>query len=176
MARIGDSPPRRGPLWPPPSTEVPSNRAPAWPWGGPRSVRDRLLNPSAFDRKRRRKSGDPKSPALASADLLDFIGPGHSSDELRMPLPPGYGDGAEEFRPFPDREVTAELCELGNAQARGDLEKALKRLALPPERQAYLAAVLAREAQMLEVLGRIQADVEEVVERMKAECKSTGSY
>jgi hypothetical protein len=176
MARIGDSPPRRGPLWPPPSTELPSNRAPVWPWGGPRSVRDRLVNPSAFERKRRRKSGDPKSPALASTDLLDFIGPGHTSDELRLPMPPGYGDGSEEFRPFPDRELTAEICELGSAESRGELESALKRLALPPERHAYVMGMLEREARMLEVLERIQADVDEVVERMKAECKANGSY
>lgn len=176
MARIGDRPPNPGPRLPSASPDVSTSRSPVWPWGGPRSVRDRLVDPSVFDRKRRRKSGDPKSPALASADLLDFIGPGHTSDELRLPMPPGYGDGGEEFRPFPDRALTAEICEMGNEQARRDLETALKRLPLPPERHAYVMAMLGREARMLDLLERTQADVDEVVERMKSEYKANGSY
>lgn len=152
------------------------NRVPVWPWGGPRSVRERLVDPSVFDRKKRRKAGDPKSPALASADLLDFIGPGHTSDELRLPLPPGFGDGSEEFRPFPDRELTAEICELGGQELRQGLEQLLKRLALPPDRHAHVMAMLGREAQMLALLERIQTDVDEVVAKMKAEYKATGGY
>src|SRR6185369_17960382 len=77
MAKINQNPPR----------------TPMWPWGGPRSVRERLVDPAQFDRKKQaRKAGNPKSPALASAALLDFIGPAHSADELRLPLPP-YPEG-----------------------------------------------------------------------------------
>lgn len=161
MARIGDPA---------------SSGAPVWPWGAPRNVRERLVDPSVFDRKKRRKSGDPKSPALASADLLDFIGPGHTSDELRLPMPPGYEDGSEDFRPFPDRELTAELCSQGSEEARGVLAQAVKSLALPPERQARVMAMLGREARMLAVLGHIQKEVDEIVDRMKAELKVTGRY
>lgn len=176
MARIGDGQPKPMPQFPSASPEVSTNRGVVWPWGGPRSVRERLVNPSVFERKKRRKTGDPKSPALASADLLDFMGPGHTSDELRLPMSPGYGDGGEEFRPFPDRELTAEICELGGVEARAELEKMLGRLALAPGRHARVAEMLGREARMLEVLGRMQADVDEVVERMKAEYKANGSY
>ena len=73
MAKINNQPPK----------------APLWPWGGPRSVREKLVDPTQFDRKKKlKKTGNPKSPALASAALLDFIGPAHSSEELRLPTPP----------------------------------------------------------------------------------------
>ena len=73
MAKINQQPPK----------------TPMWPWGGPRSVRERLVDPAQFDRKKKlKKAGDPKNPALASAALMDFIGPAHSSEELRLPLPP----------------------------------------------------------------------------------------
>jgi hypothetical protein len=36
---------------------------------------------------RTKKKGDPKNPSLASAALLDFIGPAHSAEELRLPMP-----------------------------------------------------------------------------------------
>jgi len=49
-------------------------RAPLWPWGGPRSVRDRLVEPRQLDTRKTKKKGDPKNPSLASAALLDFIG------------------------------------------------------------------------------------------------------
>lgn len=162
MPRIGDKPPANLPLW---------------PWGGPRSVRERLVDPAQFDRKRRKKSGDPKRPALASAALLDFIGPGHSSDELRLPPPPSpYPDGGQELNAFPDRALTREVCAQGARVGRDDLEMALGRLALPAERRARLEAMLNREEQMLEVLGRLQADTEEIIERMKMEYKTNGSY
>ena len=71
-------------------------RAPLWPWGGPRSVREKLVDPAEFDRKKKvAKKGDPKNPALASAALLDWIGPGHNADELRLPLPPHPDEGQE---------------------------------------------------------------------------------
>jgi hypothetical protein len=57
--------------------------APLWPWGGPRSVRERLVDPKQLDRKSRK--GDPKNPALASAALLEFLAPAHSSEEVRLP-------------------------------------------------------------------------------------------
>ncbi len=162
MPRIGDKPPSSISLW---------------PWGGPRSVRERLVDPAQFDRKRRKKSGDPKRPALASTALLDFIGPGHSSDELRLPFPASpHQDGGQELNPFPDRTLTREVCERGAGVGREELEMALGRLALPPERKACLEAMLNREEQMLEVLGRLQADTEEIIERMKMEYKTNGSY
>ena len=43
-------------------------KAPLWPWGGPRSVRDKLVDKTQVTSKARKK-GDPKNPALASAAL-----------------------------------------------------------------------------------------------------------
>src|SRR5687767_3119504 len=79
----------------------PQPQPPAWPWGGPRSVRERLVNRAQIDRtKKTGKTGNPKSPALASSALLDFIAPAHHSEELRLPLPtppPGHDADVETF-------------------------------------------------------------------------------
>src|SRR5687768_17603904 len=65
------------------------NPSPMWPWGGPRQVREKIVRPAQFEKtKKNKKLGNPKNPSLASAALLDWIGPAHSSEELRLPLPP----------------------------------------------------------------------------------------
>ncbi len=94
MAKINQQPPR----------------APLWPWGGPRTVREKLVDPSQLDRKKKTKAGNPKNPALASSALLDFIGPAHSSEELRLPLPPmPFGHEADLER-FSDRPHLASVA------------------------------------------------------------------
>lgn len=150
---------------------------PAWPWGGPRSVREKLVDPAQLDRKRRKKLGDPKRPALASAQLLEFMGPGKTSDELRLPPPPSpFGDGARELTPFPDRAFTRQVTERGDEAARRMLEGALARISVAPDKLNRMRAVLHREAQMLSLLGRVQAETDEIIERMKQEYKDNGSY
>lgn len=150
---------------------------PVWPWGGPRSVREKLVDPTQFERKRRKKLGDPKRPALASSTLIDFIGPGHTSDELRLPPPPSpFGDGARELTPFPDRAFTREVVGRGDEAARRSLDAALARVAVAPEKLERMRAVIQREAHMLNLLGQVQAETEEIIERMKEEYKATGSY
>ena len=69
-------------------------QAPQWPWGGPQALRSKVVNRGQIEKKGVKKKGDPKNPALASTALLDFIGPAHSAEELRLPLPPmpaGHG-------------------------------------------------------------------------------------
>ena len=67
-----------------------NNRPPApyWPWGGRRTIREKLVSVEQLERKQRLRKGDAKNPPLASAALLEFIGPGHTSEELRLPEPP----------------------------------------------------------------------------------------
>jgi hypothetical protein len=161
MARIGQQP-----------------RGPIWPWGGPRTLREKLVDPAQFDRKKKaKKLGDPKRPALASAALLEFIGPGHASDELRLPPPPSpFGDGTDELTPFPDRAFTRQVVERSVESNRTALENALAKVTAAPEKLERMRAVIHREAQMLALLGRVQADTDEVIERMKIEYKVNGSY
>jgi len=153
-------------------------RIPLWPWGGPRSIREKLVDPAQFDRKKRaKKLGDPKRPALASAALVEFMGPGHTSDELRLPPPPSpFGEGSEEITPFPDRTFTREVVDRGGEQNRKTLETALARVNVAPDKLERMKAVLNREAQMVSLLGKVQSDTDEIIQRMKEEYKAGGSY
>ena len=156
----------------------PPTNIPLWPWGGPRALREKLVDPTQFDRKKKaKKLGDPKSPPLASAALLEFMGPGHASDEVRLPPPPSpYGQGTDEIVPFPDRAFTRTVVERGEPNQRLAIESALARVAVAPDKLERMKAVLNREAQMLSLLGKVQADTDEIIERMKEEYKEYGSY
>jgi len=153
-------------------------RVPLWPWGGTRSIREKLVDPAQFDRKKKaRKLGDPKQPPLASAALLEFMGAGHTSDEVRLPPPPSpFGQGTEEITPFPDRAFTRTVVERGEEGQRFAVESALSRVSVAPDKLERMKAVLNREAQMLSLLGRVQTDTDEIIERMKEEYKANGSY
>ncbi|MFN7130921.1 MAG: hypothetical protein ACK4N5_02490 [Myxococcales bacterium] len=152
-------------------------RIPVWPWGGPRSVREKLVDPAQFDRKRRKKVGDPKRPALASAELLEFMGPGHASDEVRLPPPPSpYADGAREITPFPDRAFTREVVSHGDEASQRALDAAFARISAAPDKLERMKSLLQREAQMLSLLKDLQSDTEAIIEMMKREYKANGSY
>jgi hypothetical protein len=150
-------------------------RVPLWPWGGPRSVRERLVDPTQLDRKQKSgKKGDPKNPALPSAELLDSIGPAHSSEELRLPLPPNPRGHDADLEAFNDRLwLAGATARAGEAQTRA-LEKALSRISAPLDRLDRLRALLAREGQMLELLEQVNEDVAEVHRRMREEQKEKG--
>jgi hypothetical protein len=140
-------------------------RAPLWPWGGPRSVRDRLVDPSQLDRKKK-KAGDPKNPALASSALLDFIAPAHSSEELRLPLPPHPGGDDAPLESFTARPQLASVAQRDSQESRERLERGLSQLQVAPERMDRLRGLLEREAQMLEVVGGLNEDVKDIIRRM----------
>jgi hypothetical protein len=140
---------------------------PMWPWGGPRSVRERLIDRAQLDRKKLGKAGNPKSPALPSAALLDFIGPAHSSEELRLPLPPFPEGHDADIEGFLDRPYLHALTK--RAQDGGDpqqLERALPQINASQERQDRLKALLKREAQMLDTVGRVAAEMQQILHLM----------
>jgi hypothetical protein len=158
MARINNQPPK----------------APLWPWGGPRSVRERLVDASQVDRKKLRKTGNPKNPALASAALLDFIGPAHSSEELRLPLPPHPGGHDADLEGFSDRPHLASVAGRGYAEQREMMERNLARVNASPERLERLKALLQRESSMLNLVDQVNEETKEIIRQMWAAQKDEG--
>lgn len=159
MAKINQQPPR----------------APLWPWGGPRSVKERLVDPAQLDRaKKKGRKGDPKNPALPSAELLDFIGPAHSSEELRLPMPPHPKGHDADLAAFTDRSVLGTVAERAGEEQTRALEKNLTRVNAQPDRLERLKALLSREQQMLTLIADLNSDVDEIQRRMREEQKETG--
>ncbi|MBL9037384.1 MAG: hypothetical protein JNG84_02610 [Archangium sp.] len=157
MAKIGQSP-----------------QAPMWPWGGPRSVRERLVDKAQVSTKARKK-GDPKNPSLASAALLDFIGPAHSAESLRLPMPPsppGHDGGTAGFADGPRLAVVAGRNDEGQQAA---LQQSVAGLRAPPERLERLKALLDREAEMLGLVQQVAEDMAEV-ERLRRDEQAGEGY
>lgn len=157
MAKINNQPPK----------------APLWPWGGPRSVREKLVDPAQLNRKKF-KSGNAKNPALASAALLDFIGPAHSSEELRLPSPPSPRDNDAPLEAFSDRSHLETVAERAENEQRQMLERGLARINAPPDRMDRLKALLQRESQMLSLMGHLHSEVEEIHRRIREETQDEG--
>jgi hypothetical protein len=151
MAKINQQPPQ----------------TPMWPWGGPRTVRERLVNRAQVDRtKKTGKTGNPKAPALASSELLDFIAPAHTSEELRLPLPtppPGHDADVETFY---DRPHLIAVGERGKDEQQDKLERALGRVNAPPDRLDRMKALLSREGQMLQLCDSVGAEMREILRLM----------
>ena len=158
MARINNQPPK----------------TPLWPWGGPRSVRERLVDASQVDRKKLRKTGNPKNPALASAALLDFIGPAHSSEELRLPLPPHPGGHDADLEGFSDRPHLASVAGRGDEDQRRMLERGLSKVNAAPDRLDRLKALLQRESAMLTLVDQVNEESKEIIRQMWAAQKDEG--
>jgi hypothetical protein len=157
MAKIGEQP-----------------RAPLWPWGGPREVRGRLVDRSQLDKKNVRKKGDPKNPALASTALLDFIGPAHSAEELRLPMPPGPQGHDADLDGYLDRGPLSTVAgRLADSQVSA-LHRGLNTLRAAPERVERLKSLLARETEMLELVGAVSNDMAEIERRRREETKTEG--
>src|SRR4051794_31420476 len=157
MAKVGQQPPQ-----------------PAWPWGGPRAVQEKLVNRTQLETKKAKKKGDPKNPALASAALLDFIGPAHSSEELRLPLPLFPEGHDADLDGYIDRQNLGSVADRGDADVRGRIDRALAGIRAPPDRIERLKALLSREASMLQVMGKLHEDVEEIHRRRTDEQKEEG--
>ena len=157
MAKINNQPPK----------------APLWPWGGPRAVREKLVDPSQLDRKKR-KVGNPKNPALASAALLDFIGPAHSSEELRLPTPPNPKGHDADLEGFSDRPYLGSVAGRGDGEQRQLLERSMSRINAAPDRMERLKGLLQRESQMLALVGQVHAEVQEIQRRMREEQQDEG--
>lgn len=153
----------------------PPPKLPAWPWGAPRTVREKLVDPAQFDRKKKlKKAGDPRNPALASFALLESIGPGHTSDELRLPLPP-HPDGHDaDLEGFNDRPHLQSLADRALEDPRALLDRGLKAISASPERLEQMKALLQREHQMLALMGKIHEDIQDIQRRIKEEQKEEG--
>ena len=161
MAKIGQPPPQ--------------TRAPAWPWGGQNAVRDKLVNRTQLvDKKNVRKKGNPKSPALASAALLDSIGPAHSAEELRLPMPPSPAGHDSDVEGYLDRgplNTVAERLQEANQDA---MQRGLGAIRAAPDRVDRLKSLLARESQMLELVGTVSNDMAEIERRRREETIEDG--
>jgi hypothetical protein len=149
---------------------------PVFPWGGPRSVRERLIDPSQLQRANKKgRKGDPKNPALPSADLMDFIGPAHTADEARLPMPPNPRGHDAELAAFSDRPHLQSAVERGlGGGGSVSLDEALERLPAAPDRLERLKALLGREQQMLALVGQLHQDVDEIQRRIRDEQKERG--
>jgi hypothetical protein len=143
-------------------------RAPLWPWGGPKSVRDKLVERSQVATKARKK-GDPKNPSLASSALLDFIGPPHSAEEMRLPAPPIPLGHDADLEGFLDRPYVSTVAERMSEYRRAEFDRAMSALRAAPERVERLRSLLAREAQMLALVGQVSQDMAEVERRRREE-------
>jgi hypothetical protein len=145
--------------------------APLWPWGGPRAVRERLVDRAQLDRKNVRKKGDPKNPALASAELLEFIGPGHTSEELRLPMPPPPAGHDADVESYMDRQVLASVAGRLGEDAQVKFAAGLSSIEATPERLDRLKSLLAREAEMLALVAGVSRDVEDIERKRRAETR-----
>jgi hypothetical protein len=152
--------------------QPPMQRAPMWPWGGPRQVREKLVDRNQF--KNVRKKGDPKNPALASAELLDFIGPAHSAEELRLPMPPAPAGHDADVESYTDRPYLSTAAERAREEFSNRLEQGLQSIKASPERLDRLRSLLARESQMLNLVHEISGQMEEVLRRMREEQREEG--
>lgn len=145
-----------------------------WPWGGPRYVRERLVDPSRLDRKNAKKKGDPKAPALASAALLDFIGPAHAADEQRLTLPEMPDRAEAELTAFNDQPFLEAVADRAEGDSRKMLERGLESVRAPPERFDRLRVLLAREAQMLTLIQKVTQDKREIAQKRREEQQDSG--
>jgi hypothetical protein len=142
-------------------------RTPMWPWGGPRSVREKLVDPAQLDRKKAlKKAGNAKAPALASAALLDFIAPAHSSEELRLPLPPHPEGHDADVETFLDRPHLITVSGRQEGDSKRALERSLAKVSASPERMERMKALLSRESEMLNTVDHVAKEMREILRLM----------
>lgn len=149
-------------------------RGPAWPWGGPTTVKEKLVNRAQLEKKNVRKKGDPKNPALASAALLDSINPAHSAEELRLPMPPMPAGHEADVESYTDRSRLSTVAERMQDEQRAMLESGLQAVRAPPDRVDRLKSLLARENQMLVLVNSLATDMDEIQRRMREEQAEEG--
>lgn len=149
-------------------------RAPSWPWGGPADVRGKLVNRAQLEKKNVRKKGDPKNPALASTALLDSIGPAHSAEEVRLPLPPGPAGHDADVEGYLDRGPLNTVAERMQEAQQEMMERGLGMLRAAPDRVDRLKSLLARESQMLELINGVSSDMAEIERKRREETSGEG--
>ena len=152
----------------------PPPRGPQWPWGTQGQVRDKLVNRTQLDTRKTKKKGDPKNPALASSALLDFIGPAHTAEELRLPMPPFPEGHDADLEGYMDRQHLSTVAGRNDGETRRSLERNLGGVKAPPDRLDRLKALLSRESQMLQLVSQVNEEVEEIQRRRIEEQKEEG--
>lgn len=153
----------------------PNPNVPFWPWPG--NVREKLVERSQLvERKKsnKKKAGDPKNPPLASAALLEFMGPGRSSEELRFPAPLSPRQGEPRTAEDSGLEALSGLLDRASDDQTANLARDLGRLNVPADRLERLKSLLQREAGMLQVMGRLQNELAEIHRRIKDETRTRG--
>ena len=147
---------------------------PAWPWGGPREVQGKLVNRAQLEKKNVRKKGDPKNPSLASTALLDFIGPAHSAEEVRLPMPPGPAGHDADLEGYTDRAPLESVAERMSEASQDAMQRGLQTLRAPPDRVERLKALLTRESAMLDLVGTVSNDMAEIERKRREETAEEG--
>ena len=147
-----------------------------WSWGGARNVQEKLIRSSQLESRQTSRKRDAQSAPLASAALLEFIGPARSSEELRLPSPPMPWSGKEDAsNAFSEREELAQALERGTSESLGKLKKQLMVLNVPADRLERLKSMLAYEENMLRLVGEISENLDEV-ERLRQEEQRKEGY
>ena len=134
------------------------------------------VRPERNSKRKVVKKGDPKNPSLPSAALMESIGPAHSADELRLPLPPpppGRSADLVGFMDFPQLQGVVERLDEGE---RDRLSGQLSRITLTPERRDRLDALLARVGKMWEQVSSLQVESNQIIERIREEQKGEGGW
>jgi len=121
-----------------------------------------------------KKKGDPRNPALASAALLDSIGPAHSAEELRLPMPPAPPGHDADVEGYSDRPFLSTVAERLREQRQAQVEAGLNEIRAAPDRVDRLRALLQREASMLELVDQVSEDMAEVERRRRQEQAEEG--
>ena len=152
----------------------PNAGAAFWPWSA--NVREKIVERAQLiDRKKaKKKGGDPKNPPLASAALLEFMGPGHTSEELRFPAPVSPRAGEPRTAEESALPALENMLDRGSDSANQGIAKEIQRLGVPAERMERLRGLLQREAGMLQVMGRLSTDLAEIHRRIRDENKGKG--
>ncbi|MBS2030512.1 MAG: hypothetical protein JST54_21600 [Deltaproteobacteria bacterium] len=152
----------------------PNAGAAFWPWSA--NVREKIVERAQLiDRKKtKKKGGDPKNPPLASAALLEFMGPGHTSEELRFPAPVSPRAGEPRTAEESALPALEGMLDRGSDAANQGIAKEIQRLGVPADRMERLRGLLQREAGMLQVMGRLSTDLAEIHRRIRDENKGKG--
>lgn len=147
---------------------------PFWPWAG--NVREKIVERNQLiDRKKKtKKGGDPKNPPLASAALLEFMGPGHTSEELRFPAPVSPRAGEPRLAEESGLDALGGLLDRGSEQQSAGVVRELARLSVPADRLERLKGLLQREQAMLSVMDRLHESLSEIQRRLKDENATKG--
>ena len=146
-----------------------------WPWGGPRQVREKIVRPAHFEKsKKAKKLGNPKNPSLASAALLDWIGPAHSAEELRLPLPPHPEGHDADLEGRNDGLNLSQVAERAGQDSKRSMDRAFAKVQAAPDRVERMKALLSRESQMLSLISLLTNDVEDIRRKMKEEQAGEG--